>query len=369
MSRGEAPEAARTPLISLDILRSLAAFMVLVVHTRSFSWVEFSQLPAAQRTAATGAFWIATRMGDEAVMVFFVLSGFLVGGRVLQRLRDDRFEIGAYAVDRATRILIPLVPACLFTTAIAAVVMHAPVSPFGLLCSMSGLNDVLAPTIEFNASLWSLPFEIWFYVLAGAAAQWASRGPGLLAGAALCAGALVFAQLGSTYLLFWSLGAMMVFAVGTARPAALFCVGALLLVLGVAIYELTVGSAARPVAPPDVGRALMCFGVCLALPLLCRPGLNRALAPLRGAAGFASAFSYSLYLFHYPVVMALDRVIPRSRQIDAAAIGLFLLRLAICVLVALAAYLLFERQTPRARRWLDARLRSGRGARPGPPGA
>jgi peptidoglycan/LPS O-acetylase OafA/YrhL len=180
----------------------------------------------------------------------------------------------------------------------------------------------------------------------------------------LCACALAFARLGSTYLLFWTLGALMVFGLGAPRPRALLGMGIAMTGLGTALYELGVGKPASGAISPDMARALISFGVCLALPCLCRPGVNRALAPLRRAAAFASGFSYSLYLVHYPVVMALDRVIPRSRQIDALAVGLFVGRLAICVLVALAFYLLFERNTARVRRWLGGRWTARAEARP-----
>jgi peptidoglycan/LPS O-acetylase OafA/YrhL len=358
MKPGAASEPVGTPLISLDILRAAAAFTVLVVHTRSFSWVDYGLLPAAQHNALTAVFWMATRIGDEAVMVFFVLSGLLVGGRVVERVRAGRFDTAAYVVDRATRILIPLIPACLLTAAIAALVMHKVLGIGDVAANMFGLNGVLAPTLDFNASLWSLSYEIWFYVLAGAAAHWIAKGPGLIAGAVILAATLCFAKLGSTYLLFWSLGALMIFGLRTTRPRLLLAVGVPIALLGAALYELGVASrsfARLDIAPPDVAKALICFGVSLALPFLCRPGVNRAIAWLRKPAAFVSGFSYSLYLTHYPVVMALAKVLPQSPAIDLGSMGLFVLRLAICVAVAIVFYLAFESRTGTARRWLGRR--------------
>lgn len=107
------PPTASGPVIALDLARGLAALTVLFYHVRGSSWVELGILPVAQRSLASEVFFGLNRLGNEAVMVFFALSGFLVGGKVIERIRGGRFDAGHYAVDRATRILIPLVrPAC-----------------------------------------------------------------------------------------------------------------------------------------------------------------------------------------------------------------------------------------------------------------
>jgi peptidoglycan/LPS O-acetylase OafA/YrhL len=91
---------------------------VLLVHVRGGTWVEYGALPEDQRTWLILAFFFATRLGHEAVMVFFVLSGFLVDGKIIGRLVKGSFRLPEYALDRTTRILIPLVPARIFTAAI-----------------------------------------------------------------------------------------------------------------------------------------------------------------------------------------------------------------------------------------------------------
>jgi peptidoglycan/LPS O-acetylase OafA/YrhL len=58
-----------------------------------------------------GIFFAATRLGGEAVLLFFVLSGFLVGGRIIRRAKSRTFSLKDYSVDRCSRILLPLIPA------------------------------------------------------------------------------------------------------------------------------------------------------------------------------------------------------------------------------------------------------------------
>lgn len=54
-----------------------------------------------------------TSLGHEAVMIFFVLSGYLVGGSVLKQ--KHKFEWLKYSITRLTRLWVILIPALLLT--------------------------------------------------------------------------------------------------------------------------------------------------------------------------------------------------------------------------------------------------------------
>ena len=95
----------------LDWVRFAAAFMVVATHARGSTWVEWGRLPSANQTNPAAVFFALTRAGTEWVTVFFVLSGFLVGGKVLEQVRDGTFSSRDYAFDRISRIWIPLIPA------------------------------------------------------------------------------------------------------------------------------------------------------------------------------------------------------------------------------------------------------------------
>src|ERR1700733_2312871 len=108
---------SRESIIGLDLLRGIAALAVFLGHARTASFVEFGALPSPQHTAIAKIFFGLTRTGHEAVLVFFVLSGYLVGGQVIKQVRQRRFLIKSYALERTTRIFLPLIPACLLTVA------------------------------------------------------------------------------------------------------------------------------------------------------------------------------------------------------------------------------------------------------------
>jgi len=69
----------------------------------------------SNKSVAARVFYAATGIGHLAVMVFFVLSGYLVGGRLLARYCSGNASIPRYLLDRFTRLYIVLIPALLIT--------------------------------------------------------------------------------------------------------------------------------------------------------------------------------------------------------------------------------------------------------------
>ena len=91
----------------LDALRFIAAFMVLLSHSRNTFFPEYGALPSEQHNILTMAFTMFCRMGHEAVIIFFVLSGFLVGGRGFERIKAGTMNVKSYAIDRFSIIYPP----------------------------------------------------------------------------------------------------------------------------------------------------------------------------------------------------------------------------------------------------------------------
>lgn len=103
----------------LDWIRFLAAFTVLASHARGVAFVAYGDLESSSQGPVAFLAFLATRIEGEAVIVFFVLSGFLVGGRGAERLLNGTFRLKDYAIDRVSRIVTPLVPSLLLSAAIA----------------------------------------------------------------------------------------------------------------------------------------------------------------------------------------------------------------------------------------------------------
>ncbi len=149
----------------LDLLRFLAAFVVFLQH---FSWGHFSG----------GLFWRIGPYGAQAVIVFFVLSGYLIGyvtGRPGTTARG-------YALDRAARLYSVVLPALLLTFVLDAVGRQIRpelytggwvnsdeplLSQFlrnGLFLNQVWFTDTHPGT---NVPYWSMGYEPWYYLIFG----------------------------------------------------------------------------------------------------------------------------------------------------------------------------------------------------------
>ena len=69
---------------SLDFIRWSAAMLVVVAHARHLLFVDYYLLvykdPTFLHSISNKLFYFITGLGHEAVVLFFVLSGYLVGG-------------------------------------------------------------------------------------------------------------------------------------------------------------------------------------------------------------------------------------------------------------------------------------------------
>jgi peptidoglycan/LPS O-acetylase OafA/YrhL len=343
----------RSSLIALDLMRGLAAVTVLQSHLRGDSFVEYGALPASQHGIAAELFFAATRLGYEAVMVFFVLSGFLVGGQVLARLRENRFDVEDYAIDRVTRIFIPLIPACLLTAAIGTFLFQQPPPLSHLIANMVGLNEIVNYSLPLNPVLWSLSYEIWFYILAGAAGYALSKRVNAITAVVLAACVVVFAILQTRYLIFWLLGALVSTCTEIRFKGVIAAFGLILGIAGSVLYQLAAAShSLTPIAyvPPVVAECMMCSGVAMTLPFLVDPAVDGFLRPIQRPAAALAAFSYTLYLTHRPTDAALGLLFPKAEALSVHSLAIFACRLAICVAIAVAFYFAFEANTGAVRR-------------------
>jgi peptidoglycan/LPS O-acetylase OafA/YrhL len=355
-------------VIALDLLRGLAAIAVLLAHARGASFVEFAGLPADQRTVLVGVLFGLTRLGREAVLVFFVLSGFLVGGQIVSRLGNGSFRLSDYAIDRCSRILLPLIPACLLTEAVNALVFHRPDSVASLFGSMCGLNGLLVHEIGNNGPLWTLTFEIWFYLAGGACAMLVAGGKKGVPLAALIVAALcvvVFSILDARLLLYWVSGALAVLCLNMGKRGYFLIFGGVLSVSAIGLHQLawsSKSSIALTLLPVEVSEGLLAVGICLLLPALCDPQFDRKIRFLRSFAAAIGGFSFSLYLIHAPINAVIDLFLPKASAITVVSVGGFILRVALALVAAIGFYWMFERHTYRLRRYLKSRL-----TRPAPP--
>lgn len=205
---------------------------------------------------------------------------------------------------------------------------------------MTGLNGVLAPTLGRNGPLWSLAYEIWFYIVGGALAYIAVNRTSIVAICTLAISTAIFSILSASFLLYWGFGALMILFIDAKHKSWLFFAGIAFVVIGSVSHELSFPSKSFvnvSYIPIEASRALLCIGACLSLPFLCSKSVDTLLGGLRRPARIIAAGSYTLYLVHYPVLSALDTIFPRFAVLNRESLVYFLVRIAICITVTICS--------------------------------
>ena len=102
--------------VILDLMRGLAAVMVLGDHWRNFFFVDFPEVNLPRRKMFVLPY-VLTAAGHQAVVIFFVLSGFFISGSVIRMLQSNSWTWRRYATHRLIRLWIVVVPGLLLCAA------------------------------------------------------------------------------------------------------------------------------------------------------------------------------------------------------------------------------------------------------------
>jgi peptidoglycan/LPS O-acetylase OafA/YrhL len=138
----------------LDAIRGVAILAVLLYH--NFYW----QINVSQFSGISRFFVAGMSMGRLGVNLFFVLSGFLITGLLVDSRHRPNFYSRFY-IRRALRIF----PAYLVTLSILAAASLAPMSFIVLsLLYLSNLTPLFGVQIAYPV-LWSLAVEEHFYLI------------------------------------------------------------------------------------------------------------------------------------------------------------------------------------------------------------
>ena len=335
----------------LDLLRFLAALAVVACHARYFLFASYSSLAPVNHGIVAATFFSLTDLGHEAVIVFFVLSGYLVGGKAIDRMLRGTFSPQGYAIDRITRIWVPLVPALALSVLIEYFALGRRYSLQIWIGNLLGLQNVAVPPLANNVHLWSLAYEIWFYTLTYAVGRLASRKSSDLIGLLLCAlSGLVFSRLAVYYLVCWIFGALFYLRPLRARPALGFTFSIALSFLAIAGKKLTEhGPMALAQESTDVmaGCDLL---LAVGTGVLCVYLASLAPTKLSAFGPRLASFSYTLYLVHYPILRIFDlRKWQRITCVNTMSFVWFGSAVAMCAFLAWIMYLMFERNTKFVR--------------------
>jgi peptidoglycan/LPS O-acetylase OafA/YrhL len=311
----------------LEACRWLGALVVVAVHATNM-FVNFADIMSAPHAPPVYAWWFfaSYELGHQAVVGFFVMSGYLVGGSVLAAIRNRKDFVKEYLIHRFARIYVVLVPALILTFVIDSVgrsnfastgVYDWPIfrGNFTLdtfLLNILNVQGMFANFYGTNGPLWSLACEFWYYItfpllLLPFARTYSplTRALGFAAGLAIVTPLLMTPSWFRVGFLLWGMGALASIA---PRPAMRYPLLALILYAAAVIpVRLLVRGPSLAAAPwlqdaADLFCALLYLNLIVTLRFA--PPEGWAFLKLRAHKTLAD-FSFSLYSVHMPVVIFL----------------------------------------------------------------
>jgi peptidoglycan/LPS O-acetylase OafA/YrhL len=184
--------AGSAGLAFLDGMRGLAALYVVIGHARWLLWEGYSEgyKRHPDHYGVMGKVLVeiaaAFKWGHEAVIFFFVLSGFVIHLRYARRIATEgaaaRFDLGTYLLRRSRRLYPPLALAMLITLGLDLLGQHLQLptasgttiyklinanvgTDHRATTALRNLAFIMVPVFGSDGPLWSLGYEGYFYLL------------------------------------------------------------------------------------------------------------------------------------------------------------------------------------------------------------
>ena len=339
----------KTFSLQLESLRGLSAIVVLFSHA-------FQAFVAPQDVTL---YSIVRLLGQSAVMMFFVLSGFLIGHSIQKNIQKNQlFSIKIYTMQRCKRILPPFLFALFWMLLLYALAPYFfatqshsfeiipalmlrtayDFSLHELVGSVFFVNEFLTPTLSANAPLWSLSYEVWFYVLAGLMAMWQST----FARIGFVITLLILSVLNLQFLVYFGVW-LLAFAFSFDQVRSYLDAKSLKIIqwifgifaLCIAMYDAYQFFVIDQVKTYQANLFTMfnaCIGLVFAIFLLQLYQKQRTFQPIWASS---ARFSYTLYVTHFPILLFAMGVFPQSymRSIWTSMLAV-ILSMLICIVFA-----------------------------------
>jgi peptidoglycan/LPS O-acetylase OafA/YrhL len=367
----------------LDAMRAVAACVV--VHNHCWN------ILVRNYQSGDGILWkipyMLAGLAPDAVIVFFVISGFWITSSVVGRVERGTWSWQDYAIDRLSRLWLVLIPVVLLGSLLDAIGRYGLGVPLYLgtqgarfqtidvadhlslpiaIGNVLFLQTLVVPTVGSNGPLWSLANEFWYYFWFPAFFMlWQRKGANLMVALIALGTMFLFSSLVIGFGC-WLLGSLAFFllpstkAMLTARPSlrrlSLFLGGAGLVCALVIPRLLHFTYAAHSI--------VVALGMMVAV--LAMSAANCRLPPVVGwLAAYGANASYSLYALHFPVMMLIATLFVAHRPLDPSVGSLLLCLLIWAALVAVGYLfsLIAERPTPVVRARMKALLKGLAGRR------
>jgi peptidoglycan/LPS O-acetylase OafA/YrhL len=356
-------------------MRGLAALIVCIEHWRNLLYVDYRHIEFSHVLFAIP--YVITDAGHQAVVIFFVLSGYLISGSIFRLTKRGQWSWRLYLTHRLVRLWLVLIPALILGAVLDFAGLHSHHAP-ALYAGLTGINmlgnvadslrattfagnlfflqGILVKTFGSNGPLWSLAYEFWYYILFPCALFVMRRGTPMTA---RIVSAMVFFAcawlVGKNILLvfpLWLLGTVLVL-VPAPRVGARFRMIVTIVYCPVFFFLAKTSLVSGVLSDYILGVATF-FLVWVLLSAKNEAPSNRYVAISR----LGARFSYTLYLVHVPFLVLLTAAMAGESRWQPSALHLVMGTAGLLLVIgyAFAIASLTEFQTDRVRRWVEKRL-------------
>lgn len=357
----------------MDFIRGISAVLVCCGHLRAVMFVDFGSLKSS--SIFDSIFYFSTSLGHEAVMVFFVLSGFFVGGSVINKKLGFKFD--SYLIARLSRLWTVLIPALLFTLLIDLITgAYFPsilngdyffqlnsgpnqiysASVFTFFSNITFLQAIYTPVFGSNGPLWSLTNEFWYYItfplamIAFGAIKMA-KVKRLIFAISLLLVFYFFAYHVVGGFIIWLFGVVvfLIYQKNLFKWGYWFTAGSFFLLLVSLVASKSPALASSVIVPTDfvVGFTFSLFLISLRN-IEKKEWVRKYLSKI---SFWLSDISYTLYVFHFPLLILIYGLFYKDQQLrlGTSAMIQYMGWLILLIVLSRVFWILFEKNTPVVR--------------------
>lgn len=360
----------------LDLIRGIAALLVVMGHLRSLMFESWNG-----GNLFKFIFYAITSLGHQAVIVFFVLSGFFVGGSFLA---DTSKDIIKYSIKRTSRFYTVLFPALCMTWIVdfiginfsGATELYSGNSPnyvlnynvaerLGIDTFISNLfyfQDIFYPTYGSNDALWSLAYEFWFYII-------------------FPAGYFLLYHSNKIYkIVSFLIVSLMLFFLGLKGLVFLFVwlIGVLVFILNSSVFEKAILNKYIYLMMPLILMILylsyicnnllsdfllgIAFGLVLLILINIKDFKNKF---LKETSFFIAKISFSMYAIHLPFIILVVAFVTKGEILEFNFINLifYILIISLVLLVSFVFWIFFESRTYLVGSYLNNFIKKWKGSK------
>lgn len=162
----------------IDLFRWAAAFAVVLTHAGNVFVTPVRAVPPDARNIAQYAYAFVMGFSHQGIMIFFVISGFLVGGTAMREARrSGDVNVGQFLARRLIRLWIVILPAIAATFLMdrightfsgAAMDIYAgahTLSSGAAVCNLLFVQTVACDPYGSDGALWTLYNEFSYYLI------------------------------------------------------------------------------------------------------------------------------------------------------------------------------------------------------------